>query len=102
MPVATVATAEYAPRSAGSPRQRRVEQRGRDREELDHLAAFDEAYRSLPEAPSFTVVPAEVSSGSRRGYLGLQAGEETALHAGTHTGFLSVESEHVPLPARSG
>ncbi|SQE00456.1 Thymidylate kinase [Parafrankia sp. Ea1.12] len=41
--------------------QRRVEQRGRDREELDYLVAFDEAYRSLPEASSFVVVPAEGS-----------------------------------------
>nr|WP_275078456.1 hypothetical protein [Parafrankia soli] len=39
--------------------QRRVEQRGRDREELDYLVAFDEAYRSMPEASSFAVVSAE-------------------------------------------
>jgi dTMP kinase len=37
---------------------RRVELRGRDREDLDHLAAFDRAYRSLPEAPSFHLIDA--------------------------------------------
>lgn len=38
--------------------QVRVELRGRDREELAYLEAFDQAYRSLPEYPSFRVVPA--------------------------------------------
>lgn len=36
--------------------QERVERRGRDREEVAYLAAFDRAYRSLPEAPGFRVV----------------------------------------------
>lgn len=36
--------------------QERVERRGRDREDVAYLAAFDRAYRSLPEAASFRVV----------------------------------------------
>lgn len=42
--------------------QRRVEERGRDREELSYLEAADAAYRSLPEWPTFTVVDAESSA----------------------------------------
>lgn len=38
--------------------QRRVELRGRDHEELEHLVRADAAYRSLPEWPTFTVVDA--------------------------------------------
>ncbi|NUT32921.1 MAG: deoxynucleoside kinase [Hamadaea sp.] len=38
--------------------QQRVEQRGRDSEELDYLAALDAAYRSLPEYREWTIVDA--------------------------------------------
>ncbi|MCM3925624.1 AAA family ATPase [Frankia sp. AiPs1] len=38
--------------------QARVERRGRDHEDLDRLAAFAEAYRSLPEAAAFHELPA--------------------------------------------
>lgn len=38
--------------------QVRVEQRGKDHEELAHLIRFAEAYRSLPEWPAFHVVDA--------------------------------------------
>lgn len=38
--------------------QHRVELRGRDREKVGYLAAFEQAYRSLPEATSFRIVPA--------------------------------------------
>lgn len=47
--------------------QERVERRGRDREELARLEAFDRAYRSLPEASSFVRVDA--------------SGDEDAVHA---------------------
>ncbi len=40
----------------GQVAQERVELRGRDREELAYLIAFDEAYRSLPETASFHAV----------------------------------------------
>lgn len=37
---------------------RRVDERGRDHEEPAYLAAFEAAYRSLPEASTFTVIDA--------------------------------------------
>lgn len=37
---------------------RRVDERGRDHEEPAYLAAFEAAYRSLPEAPTFTEIDA--------------------------------------------
>lgn len=44
--------------------QRRVDRRGRDSETLEYLTAADDAYRSLPEWPTFIVMdasgPAEV------------------------------------------
>ncbi|MDT3444343.1 thymidylate kinase [Pseudofrankia sp. BMG5.37] len=39
---------------------RRVEARGRDLEDPAYLAAFDAAYRSLPEFPTFTEIDASV------------------------------------------
>lgn len=41
--------------------QRRIEERGYDREELAYLAAFREAYESLPEWPIFRIVDASGS-----------------------------------------
>ncbi|HEV2088304.1 MAG TPA: hypothetical protein VGR21_08340, partial [Cryptosporangiaceae bacterium] len=41
--------------------QERVERRGRDTEDLAYLTAFDQAYRSLPEAPTFHVVDADAT-----------------------------------------
>ncbi|WP_241842399.1 thymidylate kinase [Pseudofrankia sp. BMG5.36] len=42
---------------------RRVEARGRDLEDPAYLAAFDAAYRSLPEFAAFAVIDASVTAG---------------------------------------
>lgn len=49
--------------------QRRVEERGKDHEELTHLLRFAQAYRSLPEWPTFHVVDAAGDSGEVRAAL---------------------------------
>lgn len=62
--------------------QQRVEQRGRDSEELDYLASLDAAYRSLPEYRDWTVVDATGSVDEVEAELGRIVAARLGLPAG--------------------